>query len=240
MASKDLTLHIEGHPGHRGNPLAHALVEKLQKLLSALGQAERAFIDKRARQTDYEIVSAGKVNPTHLTLHPIPRRGHYDPLPAFDWTFEQIELVARGEKVDERVDAALARTLSEIAKKSHEEDYCNLWITVDDRKVVFDETFRIRSEAIANQKTEDERPQRWFAGISYGSVVGDLKEVADADGERQFVIIPPAGADRINCTFPESKREQIHADVSPRAMIPLISQYLPEMSGGTTSSKSNG
>jgi hypothetical protein len=207
MPKKDITLHIEGHPGHRGNALAHALVEKLRKLLSALGQAERAYIDKPARQTDYEVVDAGKVNPTHLTLHPIPRRMNYDPIPAFEWTFEQIENVALGKDVDERIDATLARTLSEIAKKDHEDDYSNLWISVDDEKVVFDDAFRARSEALASRKTEQERPPEWFAGVSHGSIVGDLLQVADIEGERQFVIIPPLGAGSITCTFPESKRE---------------------------------
>jgi hypothetical protein len=49
----------------------------------------------------------------------------------------------------------------------------------------------------------------WFAGVSYGSVIGDLRQVADIDGEQQFVIIPPIGAERITCTFPESKREKM-------------------------------
>jgi hypothetical protein len=209
MPKRDLTIHIEGHPGHRGNALAHALVEKMRRLLSALGQAERKYIGKPARQTDYEVTSAGKVNPTHLTFHPVPRQMSYDPIPAFEWTFEQIERIATGEDVDERVDAVLARTLAEIAEKKREDDYSRLWISVDDKVVNFDEQFRIRSETLAARKVEIETSPRWFVGVSYGSIVGDLRQVADIDGEHQFVIVPRVGAERIDCTFPEDKRDEM-------------------------------
>jgi hypothetical protein len=209
MPKRDLTFNIEGHPGHRGNALAHALVEKLRRLLSALGQAERKYDGKPARQTEYEVVAATKVNPTKLTLHPVSKQANYDPIPAFEWTFEQIERVALGKEVDDRVDSILARTLAEIAEKKREDDYSRLWINIDDRTVDFDEQFRARSVAIAARKAEQEQPPAWFAGTSYGSVVGDLREVSDIDGEHHFVIIPPIGAQRINCIFPEGKREEM-------------------------------
>lgn len=56
----DITFHIEGHAGHRGNALAHALVAKLRLLLSALARAERQYLEKGQRQTDYEVIGLGK------------------------------------------------------------------------------------------------------------------------------------------------------------------------------------
>lgn len=209
MAHDDLTLHIEGHPGHRGNALAHALSAKLRQLLSALGQAERRFAGRPYRMTDYEISGAGKTNPTHLTLHPVPRIAQYDPLPAFEWTMDQFERVASGRPVDDRVDAALARTLAEIAEKKREGDYKRLWISVNGLTVPLDDEFRAHSEALAARKFEIEKPPRWFQGVAYGSVTGDLRQVADIEGEHQFVILPPVGAQRITCTFPEEKREKM-------------------------------
>lgn len=207
MAHKDLTLHIEGHPGHRGNALAHALVDKLRKLLSALAQAERQYLAVSARQTEYEIVSAGKVNPTHLTFHPVPKKMTYDPIPAFDWTIEQFERVAAGEDIDDRLDATFARTLAELAEKKRDDDYSKLWLTDGHKTIDLDARFKARSELIAAKKNELEKPTEWFEGVSIGTVVGDLRQVADIEGEHQFVIIPPVGADRITCTFPEEKRE---------------------------------
>jgi hypothetical protein len=207
MPRKDLTLHIEGHPGHRGNVLAHALVDKLRKLLSALAQAERKFLDVPQRQTEYEIVNAEKVNPTNLTFHPVSKRATYDPIPAFDWTLEQFERIEAGQGIDERLDASFANTLADLAERKREDDYTRLWLTDGQRTINLDAHFKARSELIAAKKIEQEKPPQWFEGASLGAIVGDLRQVADIEGEHQFVIIPPVGADRITCTFPEAKRE---------------------------------
>ncbi len=209
MADHDITLHIEGHPGHRGNALAHALVTKLRRLLSALGQAERSYTDRAARQTDYEVIGLGKTNPTHVTLHPVPRVPSYDPIPAFNWTFEQFQRIGSGLPVDDRVDATLAKTLAEIAEKQREDDYSKLWLTVNGEKLTLDEGYMAKSQALATRRIEDHYAPQWFRGTSYGSIVGDLRQVADIEGEHQFVILPPIGAERIACTFPEDMREQM-------------------------------
>lgn len=64
-------------------------------------------------------------------------------------------------------------------------------------------------EAIATQRREKEKQPGWFKGVSYGSVVGALRQVADIEGEHLFVIVPPVGAARVECTFPESQREKM-------------------------------
>lgn len=209
MSARDLTVHMEGHPGHRGNVLAHAFVAKLQRLLSAFGQAERSYNQRSQRQTDYEISEASKTNPTRVTLHPVPRQRNYDPLPAFNWTYEQIELIAAGKQADDRIDSTLAETLADIAHKRREDDYARLWISGNGTTIALDEKFQARCEAVVVRRREFEKPPTWFEGQSYGSVVGDLRQVADIEGEHQFVIVPPAGADRIECTFPESQREKM-------------------------------
>jgi hypothetical protein len=207
MPKRDLTLHIEGHPGHRGNVLAHALVDKLRRLLSALAQAERKYLDVSQRQTEYELVNAEKVNPTNFTFHPVSKRATYDPIPAFEWTLEQLERVEAGQDIDDRLDASFAQTLAELAEKKRDDDYSRLWLTDGQRTINLDARFKARSELIAAKKIDEETPPQWFEGASLGTVVGDLREVSDIEGEHQFVIIPPIGADRITCTFPEAKRE---------------------------------
>jgi hypothetical protein len=200
---------MEGHPGHRGNVLAHALVAKLQRLLSALARAERSFIDSGKRQTEYEVSRASKTNPTEMTLRPVPRIKNYDPLPAFNWTIEQIEHIATGRDVDERLDPTFAQALADIAEKKRDDDYTRLWISGNGLTLTLDENFRVRSQAVAVRLIERRRPEHWFEGVSHGSVVGNLRQVADIEGEHQFVILPPVGADRIQCTFPEDKREKM-------------------------------
>lgn len=175
MSGHDLTIYLEGHPGHRGNVLADALVAKLRRFLSVLGQADRRFSGLQQRQTDYEISGVNKTNPTQITLHPVPRQINYDPIRAFNWAIDQIDRIASGKRVDDRIDAVFAETLAEIAEKKKEEDYMRLWITQNGLSVTFDDTFRIRSHAIATQRREIQRQPKWFEGMAYGSVVGDLR-----------------------------------------------------------------
>lgn len=205
----DITIHIEGHAGHRGNPLAHALVAKLRLLLTALARAERCYGERGKRSTDYEVIDVGKRNPAHFTLHPIPRVANYDPIPAFDWTIEQFERVASDREIDGRVDALLAKAFEEISNRVNDDDYSRLWLSANGQTIALDEQFHARSAALAATISERETIAPWFSGVSYGSVVGDLREVSDIEGEHQFVIIPPLGAQRINCTFPERKRERM-------------------------------
>ena len=75
------------------------------------------------------------------------------------------------------------------------------------RRIELDAGFVARSNVIAAKKVEQELPTQWFEGVSLGTVIGSLRQVSDIEGEQQFVIIPPIGADRITCTFPEEKRE---------------------------------
>lgn len=209
MEKRDFTIHIDGHPGHRGNVLAHAFVKKVGKILTALAQAERRYSGRTHRQTDYEIVDASKVNPTNMTLRPVSKAMNYDPLPAFEWTFEQIERIALGGDVDKRIDEELASTLADVAKKDREDEYGRLWITREHGEIRFDEAFLFRSSLLAQSRRIETKPSRWFEGTSLGTVTGDLREVADLEGERRFILIPPVGPDQIECVFPEEKREQM-------------------------------
>ena len=210
MAERDdITIYIEGHAGHRGNALAHALVAKLELVLKALAKAERNFLDKDKRQTDYEVIGTGKVNPTHFTLRPVQRYANYDPIPAFNWTVDQLDRVKEGKQVDDRVDSGLALILADLAKKSRPDDYSKLWIKANGREIYLDEKFQANSLVIAAEKRAIERPTKWFEGVSVGSVVGDLNEVSDVEGNHSFVIVPPVGVPRIDCIFPEDQKEKM-------------------------------
>src|SRR6202034_1740632 len=101
------------------------------------------------RQTEYEIVNAEKVNPTNFTFHPVPKRATYDPIPAFNWTMEQLEKIEAGEDIDERLDAAFMQTVAELAERKREDDYSRLWLTDGRRTINLDAKFKAHSELIA-------------------------------------------------------------------------------------------
>jgi len=209
MGARDFTIHVDGHPGHRGNVLAHALSSKLQRLLIALAQLERTFSGAGQRQTDYEIVAASKASPTRLMLKPVAKAVNYDPIPAFNWTFEQLERVALGGELDERIDAAVAENLAVLAEKRKEEDYSRLWLSRDGIDILLDESFRENSLKLASARRAKERPLSWFEGESLGSVTGTLRQIGDLEGAYSFVITPIVGPEQIECSFAESDRDRM-------------------------------
>lgn len=209
MSTRDFTIHLDGHPGHRGNVLAHALSAKLQRLLIALAQLERTFSGAGQRQTDYEVVAASKASPTRLMLKPVAKAANYDPLPAFDWTFEQLENIARGTELDDRIDAAVAENLASLAEKRKEEDYSFLWLSRGGVDIVLDDSFRDNSLRLAAAKRAQRVEISWFEGASLGSVTGTLRQLGDLEGAYNFVIVPPIGADQIECSFAERDRDKM-------------------------------
>ena len=191
MSTRRFTVHVNGHPGHRGNVLAHAFLDRLKAVLDALGQAERNYLSLVKRQTDYEIADVTKRNPTEMTLSPVPMTVGYDPIPAFNWSFEQLENVARGEPVDEKVDENLLIRFARIVPKENQTGTTGLWITYGDKRVDLNIEFKQRAEALASLLKITERRPEWMVGKSVGSVTGELLQVDDFDERHQFAIQPP-------------------------------------------------
>lgn len=209
MSARNFAIHVDGHPGHRGNVLAHALSAKLQRLLITLAQLERTFSGAGQRQTDYEIVAASKASPTRLELKPVAKAANYDPLPAFEWTFEQLERVAFGRDLDERIDATVAENLAILAEKRKDEDYSRLWLSRDGVEIILDEGFRDNSLKLAAARRERDLPVSWFEGEALGTVTGTLRQIGDLEGAYSFVITPVIGAEQIECSFAESDRDKM-------------------------------
>jgi len=210
-ATPGFTIYLDGHEGHQGNVLANAFLAKASKLILVLNRLERAFIGAPRRQTDFEIIGADKRNPTTLTLKPVPRVLAYNPTPAMAWGIHQIDLVARGEEPDERVDSEVAFDLHDLATKRHEEDYRAFWINGYAEAVKFDDAFAGKALRVARARLAKEAPQKWKVGAAIGTVTGELKAVDDIEEGHQFVIVPAVGPDRITCTFPEEMREEMGA-----------------------------
>jgi len=187
--------------------LAHAFLAKVQRLIHVLAKLERAYIATSSRQTDFEIIDADKRNPTTLTLKPVPKAKSYDPVPALNWSLGQMDAVARGGDLDERVGSEIAFDLVKLATKESEYGYKAFWINGYAEAVRFDEQFHDHALRIARNRVAKEAPTRWRVGVSQGSVVGYLRRVDDLDAENEFVVVPPVGADRVVCRFPERLRD---------------------------------
>jgi len=202
----DFTIYLEGHDGHRGNVLVHAFIGKVHRVVLVLNRLERAFIDSAMRHTDFEIVGADKRNPTTITLKPVPHVRSYDPQPAFHWAMSQLAAVARGDEPDGRVRGEIAKDLVKLATKDSEDGYKAFWINGHAEAVKFDDNFLHNALALTRTREKEDTPTRWHVGSALGSIVGELRAVDDIADEREFVIVPPTGAESITCVFPESLR----------------------------------
>lgn len=209
MSEREFRVCIEGDEAHRGNALGHAFARQLTKLMAALSQMERAYGDLTRRQTDYEIVGARKYNPTEISFRPVPSARNYDPIPAFQWTIEQLERLATGDEVDERIDDALAETLAGLATRQRDDEYRRFWMEYSDVRIPFDDSFRDLATKVAETRRQQLAPG-WTTGVSLGSVTGSLRRVSDVEGEQQFIITPAVGPPKIECRFPEQKRDDMN------------------------------
>lgn len=203
------TIYLDGHEGHRGNVLVHSFIGKVHKLIVVLNKLERAFISSGVRQTDFEIIDADKVNPTFLALKPVPKVKAYDPTPALSWSLRQIEAVGEGREPDIRVNSEIAFDLVKLATHESEMGYKAFWINGAAEAVRFDESYQANALKIARRRVEAEAPNRWRTGTSQGSVIGKLQKVDDLEADNEFVVVPPVGASRVVCVFPEGMRAEM-------------------------------
>ena len=211
MEDSDLKFFIEGSRVHRGNVLAHVLVAKLNKLISALNQFDRKQGGVSQRRADYEVVEAKKYNPTEFTLHPVARVAGFDAAAVMQWSFGELEAVAAGADVDERVDYALAQTLAELSDIPGEIDDGKMWLKLGKRSVSLDQSFRANSLLLAGRRAAIDRPAAWREGASLGSVVGYLSQVGDLEGATKLVITPKIGPDKVECVVRDDDRELVKA-----------------------------
>ena len=204
------TVYLEGHEGHRGNVLLHSFLGKVHRLQIVLHKLERAYLDAGTRQTDFEIINADKRNPTTISLKPVPKVKAYDPTPAFEWGINQIDAVSKGHDVDPRIGSGIADDLVRLATRDSEYGYKAFWINGYAEAVRFDDDFLINALKLAKQRVKEEAPFGWHTGVAYGSVIGELKAVDDVDGNKEFVIIPPTGPDKILCVFSDELRDTMN------------------------------
>jgi hypothetical protein len=200
---------LAGVEEHHGHVMARALADKLDKFLKTFASFERAFLQARSRQTDFEVVNLSHNSPASIELRPVSRIPSYLPAAALDWTMVQWDRIARGVLPDEAVDEELIGDVAELARKQDEMGYADFKIDYQSKAISFDESaysHAIRLRTV--RRGADYRPP-WRAGKALGSITGELRSVLDADSERQIVICPPVGPSQILCVFTDDMRDQI-------------------------------
>lgn len=188
--------------------MAHALAEKLQKFINAYARFERAYLSKRIRQTDFEIVDLQKSS-AHLALNPVPRIENYQTLPALIWTFSQWEKIGAGQQPDSAVDEEMVAEIIDLARRPGAYDYEDFVVTYESKRIAFNQALEANAQALRAKMLMEERKAPWRSGVSLGTLTGELRTVMDANNEHQIVILPPIGPETIRCIFPESLRLKV-------------------------------
>jgi hypothetical protein len=208
---KLVTLTMAGADEHQGHVMARALVEKLDKFLKTFAGFERAYLGVATRQTDFEVVILHHNSPTQIGLNPIPRSRSHIPTPAVVWTLEQWDRIARGEVPDGIVDEDLVDDLAGLAERDDKLGYSSFSISYDEQAIDLNDMAFVNAEKLKLDMRARRPRLPWRAGISAGSLIGELKAVSTEDGDRQIIIVPFYGPGRVLCKFTDDMREQIRS-----------------------------
>lgn len=215
MADRLITFEIDGSDARNGNIPVEVFVAKLKLFVSALYGFDRAFTKRSRRLIDLEIMDLSRASPARVLFNSRSRVQGYSPEPSVHWAFDQMGRIYRNEPVDEAVTQSTIDNVIELARfrESREPDFKSMRATYEDQEVRFDKT--MASQALIARETIKTLARRapWQAGVSRGDVFGHLRGVMDFDGEREFFICPPSGAEQIRCVFPESLRALMNTNL---------------------------
>lgn len=211
MSDELIEFVIDGSIERSGAIPADAFLAKLRAFITTLYAFERAFTKKDKRQVELEIVNLSRSSPARVALKARTRTQGYEPEHAVAWTFDQINRIHAGQSVDPAVPQSAIDNVIDLASvRSAKLPELGIVRAKFNGKVIeIDSILHGRALAMraAHQATE-EAP--WRAGISKGSLTGQLRGVMDFDGERQFFIMPRSGPFRVQCVFPEQLRTMMN------------------------------
>ena len=206
-----LTLRLDGTDEHRGHVMAHALQAKLDQFLKTFGSFERAYLNERTRQTDFEVVELKHNSPTTLGLNPVSRSRKYLPGAAVNWTLKQWDKIARGERPDDVVDEGLVAEVAELAQRQDKFAYGAFSVRYETKAINLDEAAYANAQKLRLAMKAAMPAPPWRGALSQGTVTGTLESVLNANSERQIVICPFVGPRQITCNFTEEFKDQMGA-----------------------------
>lgn len=210
MADDLITFVIDGGDARNGNVSASVFAAKLTAFLSALYGLERAFANANKRQLDLEVVNLQRSSPARVVMRARSKASGYDADAALRWSVNQLENIRNGGVADRRIPEIVLSTVVSLAdyKADRASEITLMRVELGEQSVPLDGVLAGRA-MVARASAAEVRPLPWRAGVSQGSVFGELMGVMDLDGGRKFYIRPPSGPSQIQCVFKESLREQM-------------------------------
>lgn len=214
MADELITFVIDGGDARNGNVSATVFAAKLTAFLSALYGLERAFANAPKRQIDLEVVSLQRSSPARVDMRARAKAQGYDSGAALRWSVNQLERIRNGEEADRRISESVLASVVNLAdyKADKTSEISMMRVELGTTSVPLDRVLAGRA-MVAREAATEVRPMPWKAGVSQGSIFGELRGVMDLDGAREFFICPPSGPAQIRCVFGEGLRDQMVANL---------------------------
>ena len=202
---------LEGTPDRNGNIPADVFLTKLRQFIATMYSFDRAFARKAKRSVELEVVDLKRVNPAIVAFRPKSQVGGYDAHASMSWTMEQLGRIHDTQTADISIPQDALDNIIDLARIRDKKLPSLIGVRVEYGATVIDFDARMEGNALALRSTREIAPEDiWHAGVSKGTLFGELRGVMDLNGERQFFITPPSGADKVQCFFPESMRQQMN------------------------------
>jgi len=207
MDDELITFVIDGSPERNGAIPAPAFLAKLRVFIAAMYGLDRAFSRRDRTQIELEIVTLSRNSPARLDMRPRSKEAGYDAQAATAWGFAQLVQLRAGGSIDPRISEGTLDNIIDLAswRASKLPDLGVVQIVHGGKVLAIDDALAEQALAARREKRED-KARPWRAGVSHGSLFGELRGVMDLDGERQFFIVPPSGPKQVQCTFSEPLR----------------------------------
>lgn len=202
---------LEGTVDRHGNIPADVFLAKLRQFIATMYSFDRAFAERGKRAVDLEVVDLKRVNPAIVAFRPRANVGGYDADASIAWTIGQFTRIQSGDGADVSVPQEALDNVIDLSRIREQKmpPLKGVRVEYGDISVSFDT--RMEDNALILRTKRHIAPAEiWQAGVSKGSLFGELRGVMDINGERQFFITPPSGAERVQCIFPEDLRVQMN------------------------------
>lgn len=208
-----ILLRLQGRDVRNGRVTTGAFTTLIRRFAATVAIFERAFNGRTRRSVELTIATLRRENPFVVGMHPEARSAAFPAEPALLWTFEEIERIGRGMAPDDRLPLEALDNLVALSDDEDDEERQGL--------AAFDASFRgkeVRFDAVMARAAKTQRHAAvarlpaplWFAGMSRGSLLGELRGVTDLAGEREFYIRLPAGKRAVKCVFAEGLRTRMN------------------------------
>jgi hypothetical protein len=202
---------LEGTSDRNGNIPADVFLAKLRQFVTTMYSFDRAFARRSKRAVELEVVDLRRVNPAIVAFKPRSQVVGYDAQASIQWTVAQFAKIHDGEGADIAIPQEALDNIVDLARLREQKMPPLQGIRVEYAGLVvsFDSKMEGNALVLRSERHLD-TAEIWRAGVSKGSVFGELRGVMDINGERQFYISPPTGSAPVQCIFPEELRDQMN------------------------------